>query len=66
MVYGREIIMLCILPFTALCVSYISAKPREAAPTAVGDVESLTEDGTLGPETGAGHPRSARIPGDVM
>ena len=53
--------MLCILPFTALCVSYISANTREAAPTAVGDVESLTEDATLGPETGAGGPWSARV-----
>lgn len=58
--------MLCILPFTALCVSYISANTREAAPTAVGDVESLTEDATLGPETGAGGPWSARVSGAVM
>lgn len=64
MAYGREIIVLCISPFTALCVSYISAKAREAAPAAVGDVESLAEDATLGPET-AGDPWSARVSGAV-
>ena len=46
--YGRGIITPGIVPFTALHVSYISAEPRGAAPTATGATESLTEDGRLG------------------